>query len=188
MSATIPLLRRDHVNFTLVLNALSRQVEVADAGHEPSISLIKLILKYFKDYPRKVHHPKEDLIYGALIRNMPDHAANVFHALQDHREMTTYLESLEESVQVFSSADPASVKNLCYQALRFIDHEHEHMRLEEGYLFPDAVHRLADEEWRLIDLEMANAKDPLFGDTVASPYECLKDAIVSLDKTLKPLQ
>jgi hypothetical protein len=51
MTATIPLLRRDHVNFGLLLNVLERQIEGATETGIQSAEIVKLILVYFRDYP-----------------------------------------------------------------------------------------------------------------------------------------
>ena len=188
MATTIPLLRRDHVNFTLVLGALERQVELAEAGREASTDLVKLILKYFKGYPRKIHHPKEDLIYGALFQHMSGRASNLFHVIQDHRDLSACLDTLEQTTAELKTDDFESVDKFCQAARRFIKKEFEHISLEEGNLYPDAVHLLTDEEWARIDGVTADDTDPLFGAVVAGPFEELKDAILLLDKRLTPHQ
>ena len=187
MTATIPLLRRDHVNFSMLLNALERQIATAEEGKIQSLELVKMILLYFRDYPRKVHHPKEDLIYSTLIAHMPKDVSNVFHVIQDHRELTERLETLEEALSALDPGRPESVDTFCHQARRFIEKEREHMTLEEGHLYPSAVHRLTPEEWAGIDHFMANEKDSLFGDSVAGPYEKLREAILAMDEMMRPL-
>jgi hemerythrin-like domain-containing protein len=117
---------------------------------------------------------------------MPNGASNLFHVIQDHRELSERLETLEQSLGALDPGSPASVEIFCHQAHRFIAAEREHMTLEEGHLYPSAVHRLTPEEWSEIDRFMANEMDPLFGDAVASPYEKLKGAIVELDDMIRP--
>ncbi len=187
MTATIPLLRRDHVNFSMLLNALERQIDTAEEGKIQSPELVKMILLYFRDYPRKVHHPKEDLIYSTLIQHMPNDASNMFHVIQDHRELAERLEAIDHSLKDIDLARPASLDLFCSHARRFIEKEREHMTLEEGHLYPSAVHRLTSEEWAGIDRFMANEKDPLFGDAIAGPYEKLRESILALDEMMRPL-
>jgi hemerythrin-like domain-containing protein len=187
MAATIPLLRSDHVNFARLLNTLEHQVEIAEIGGAVSNALISMMFIYFREYPQKVHHPKEDLIYNALILHLPDMAANVFHIIREHEQLSEYLESVEQSFRAYNPDSPDSVQIFCYQARRFIAKEREHMALEESHLYPMAVHRLTSEQWSGIDRFMANERDPLFGDTVAAPYQKLAAGIISLDETLRPL-
>lgn len=188
MSATLPLLRRDHVNFVRLLETFERQLDAAENGGPYSIELTKMILTYFRGYPRKVHHPKEDLIYSALVLEMPDNASNVFHVIQDHRELAERLEAVEQSLSHLDPVSEASVGIFCHQARRFIEKERQHIALEEGHLYPSAARRLTPKEWAGIDRFMADEMDPLFGDAVAGPYEKLKNAILALDETIRTLQ
>ena len=188
MPATMRLLRRDHANFTLMLSVLERQSHITDSGKTPSLELIKLVLLYLRDYPRKVHHPKEDLIYGALALHMRGDAEAVFNVIQEHRALAERLEPLEQAVAAFDAGCPASVAIFRLQELRFIEKQRQHMALEEALLYPAAIQRLTAEEWARIDGFMANEQDPLFGDEVSAPYEKLREAILDLDERLRPLQ
>ncbi len=188
MASTIPLLRKDHINFQLLLNVLEHQLSLVDGEGAPNTALLKMILAYFRDYPRKVHHPKEDLIYSELLLRMPEKSEVMFHAIQDHRELSEHLEAVEQALEAVDPNSPGSLETLGFHLRALITREREHMTLEEAHLYPCAVHRLTPEQWEKIDRYMANDADPLFGDAVAAPYERLKDAILSLDKVLRSLE
>ena len=192
MTAAIPILQSDHVNFASLLNVLERQINVAEDSGIPSVELIKLVLAYFRDYPRKVHHPKEDLIYGALLPHLQNQASSLFNVIQDHRELSERIETLEQSLWAVDSGSPASLAEslelFCNQARRFIDKEREHMAMEEGHLYPSAVQHLSPEEWAGIDKFMANEKDLLFSGPDSSQYKKLRDEISALDNIISRLQ
>lgn len=162
MHASIPLLRRDHVNFNLILNALENQVMLAENGGVVSAPLFKMAVRYFRDYPRRFHHPKEDLIYGKLLPHLNHGTESVFHVIQDHRELGEHLATLEGALRTYDPDDQMSVDRLCDAARAFVHHEREHMSREEGHLYPAAVRLITPEEWDMIETELEQEDDPTF--------------------------
>jgi len=163
MSAiSISILRRDHINFSVLLNALERQIEAAESRRPFSMPLFKAAIRYFRDYPRRVHHPKEDLIYGALVRHHRHDTRNVFHVLEDHREMEANLTAMGAKLREIDVKDIGQIDSFCEAAKEFIKAERNHMELEEGHLYPMAVHLISPEEWMEIDTQFENENDATF--------------------------
>lgn len=188
MTATIELLQRDHVNFARLLNVFERQVDLAPAAGGPSIELVRLILLYFREYPRKVHHPKENLIYSALLLHRPKEAELIFDVIANHRDLSERMEVVERAVDALAKDKPASVDIFCHLARKFIAGERAHMTEEETHLYPAALRLLTAQEWNGVDHYMGNAADPLFGDTVTGPFEKLRDTIFEINRALCAVQ
>ena len=130
-----------------------------------------------------MHHTKEDLIFEHLRRIDPDAAEVVAGAGADHR-------SLSRASQCFAS----TLRNVAHDAERprdwfetvaqsYIGKTRAHMQLEERILFPLALARLKDEDWRAIEAARASGAapaDPLFGPTVEKKYLALHERILQL--------
>jgi hemerythrin-like domain-containing protein len=187
MSVSIPLLRRDHTNFSLILNCMERHVNAVENGSTVPKRFFEAAIQYFREYPRKVHHPKEDLIYSMLIRHHQHDTANVFHVIQDHREIAESLLVLESSFREFDSKDPISVRNLCIDIRNFIAKERKHMEMEDGHLYPMAINFLSPKEWREIDATMGNESDPTFSEDAAAAYDRLIAKILINDSVARGL-
>lgn len=181
MALSIPLLRRDHVNFSLILNALERQIEIAEAGGAPSLPMFQSALQYFEGYPRKVHHPHEEAIYGALLHHLPRDSSNVFHVIQDHRELADCLASLSQAAHLLDLDEEDTVFRFCEIARQFIARERLHMEMEEGFLYPVAVRLIPAPEWERLDLAFESESDPLFTDTVLTRYDRLVEDVLLRD-------
>lgn len=185
MEISIPLLRRDHVHFSLILNMLDRQSEVLERGVKNALPLIRLGLKYFRDYPRKIHHPKEDLIYGALRHHMVRGTDALFNAVEEHAEIDRELAAMATASQSLETKDEGAVRGFCERLRRFITRERLHMEMEEGHLYPAAVHMLTPEEWQAIADSCTDEKDPVFSDEVSASFDLLLADILMKDSATR---
>lgn len=62
MIEIIEVLREEHRNIEKLLRVLERELSVFDRGDHPDYVVIEAVVDYFKDYPDRCHHPKEDII------------------------------------------------------------------------------------------------------------------------------
>ena len=60
-------LRQDHRNMLQLLQMLEQQIGQVVANDSPDFALIDEVMSYCLTYPDQFHHPKEDIIYRALI-------------------------------------------------------------------------------------------------------------------------
>jgi len=183
MSVSISELRRDHVNFCLMLNMLERHAEALELGPKPaSLKLIQLGLKYFRNYPRKFHHPKEDAIYGLLIQKHFRKPELIYNAIEDHSDLRDSLKILcgqSESIDIQSAE---ALTAFCEDIRKFIARERDHISLEEGHLFPTAVQMLSPEDWKSISASFGAEADPLFGDETANLFDRLLGTVLMHDR------
>ena len=59
------LLEHDHI--LRKLNLLERQYLDMCRGKIPDFSLMRSIVVYIQEYPEKIHHPLEDMIFSILL-------------------------------------------------------------------------------------------------------------------------
>jgi hemerythrin-like domain-containing protein len=181
MTLSIPLLRRDHVHFSLILDMLDRQANALEGGDKKAAAIISLGLKYFRDYPRKVHHPMEDAIYGILRHHMVRGADKVFNALEEHAELHQELAAVSAAAGSLADNDEGAVGGFCERLRKFTARERQHMEMEEAYLYPAAVHMLTPEEWASAAASCSSDKDPIFSDEIADSFDRLFAEILMRD-------
>jgi hemerythrin-like domain-containing protein len=66
MTEIMSMLVNDHRNMTRIIDVLDRQIGSLDRTGSTDYGLVQHILEYLLDYPTRVHHPVEDLVYGRL--------------------------------------------------------------------------------------------------------------------------
>ncbi len=181
MSLSIPLLRRDHVHFSLILDMLDRQTEALERGDVRAVPIIALGLKYFRDYPRKVHHPIEDAVYGALRRHMVRGTEKVFNALEEHAELHQELAAVSAAARSLDSKDVGALAGFAERLRKFTARERHHIEMEEVYLYPAAVHLLTPQDWTEVEASCSSEKDPVFSDETAASFDRLFAEILVRD-------
>lgn len=174
MTVSISELRRDHVNFCLILNMLERQALALESAPSPvSLKLIQLGLKYFRDYPRKFHHPKEDAIYGLLIRKHFRKPELIYNVIEDHSDLRDALKTLSDRADRVDLQNGADNSAFCQAIRTFIAHERNHIDMEEGHLYPTAVQQFSPEDWQSIADSFGEEADPFFGEETLGQFDRL---------------
>lgn len=181
MPLNVPLLRRDHVHFSLILDMLDRQADALEGGNRKAAPIIALGLKYFRDYPRKVHHPMEDAIYSVLRHHLVRDTDKLYNALEEHAELQQELAAVSAAARSMESKDESAVGGFCERLRKFTARERRHMEMEEAYLYPAAVHMLTPDEWASVSASCSAERDPVFGDATAASFDKLFAEILVRD-------
>lgn len=182
MTVSISELRQDHVNFSLMLNVLERQAALMEFERKPvSLKLIQLALKYFRSYPRKFHHPKEDAIYGLLIRKHFRKPEMVYNIIEDHADLRDALKILSEQAESLDLQSAEAVGAICEKLRLFVAREREHISMEEGHLYPTAVQLFSPEDWKSISDSFGNETDPVFGEATVAKFDKLIATVLMHD-------
>lgn len=180
MPEVLTRLHKEHADFARLLDLLDRQRALFAAG-SADYDTIGAILQYCLEYPDAVHHPKEDLIYGALRSRDPDLAAEVGDLEEEHRDLALAareLAALIERALAEVLVDRTHVHDLTRDFIRRYRH---HIEREELHVFPAARQVLSDQDWADIDGRMEGSSgDPLFGEVVTDYFRALRDDIDNL--------
>jgi hemerythrin-like domain-containing protein len=179
MNRTIAILRAEHRNFEKVLDVLEQELTVFAQCEQPDYDLVRTIILYFKEYPSRCHHPKEDMIFDRLKRRNPEAAGLAGDFEADHRDEAALLQTFTALVESILT-DHDLARRVFISAVRdFINFQRQHIRREERLLFPAAVKALRPEDWEEIERRLGNEADPLFNaGTVESSFRSLRDCIV----------
>jgi hemerythrin-like domain-containing protein len=158
MPALLEILEQEHADMRRLLDLIKTQ---ADTAEMPDFGLLHEILEYCLAYPEHYHHPKEDLIYGALRRHDPEGAGAVDDIVAEHRELTTATRELATALEVARSGQERACRDLRVMLRSFVRRYRDHMRKEDQEFFPYACCTLSPEEWSNLEAEITNPTDPL---------------------------
>lgn len=182
MSAIMDSLRRDHRAFEELLQALGDEVAVFEKAERPDYEILEAIVSYFQGYPDCCHHPKEDAVFAKLReRNLA--AADAIGDLDaQHVEASQRLSLFTEAVENVLAEVDMPREAFCHAARAFIEHERQHIKMEEQQFFPVALDILTNKDWTELDAKLADPIDPLVPAQFAEAFETLKERVLSWEK------
>jgi hemerythrin-like domain-containing protein len=177
----IDILRAEHRNIEKLLLVLERELRVFNQAQRPDYDIMQSVIEYFQDYPDCCHHPKEDLIFGKLRARDPITAASIGDLEAEHAEGSNRLRRVAQTVEGVL-ADREIPRQTVDAIIRdFIDHERQHMAMEERVLFPAAVEVLLPKDWAVIRTRLAAKKDPL-NTALEAKYRLLRQLILQWEQ------
>ena len=159
MTEFIEVLRQEHRNIESLLRVLEGELSVFDRGERPDYEVVLAVIDYFEDYPDTCHHPKEDMIVEKLRARDPVAAATIGDLETEHQAGTKRLRQVAQAVERVLSDQDLVRENVTNIIRDFIDHERQHMAMEERVVFPAALNALQSQDWADIALKLADRYD-----------------------------
>lgn len=179
MAAVVDALRQEHRNIGRLLEALEHQIGVFADGDAPDYDIIVGVADYFLDYPDRCHHPKEDAIAAALAARHPAEMQAVGDLAGEHSALHQRAQRFRQTVGVLLNDADIARAEVVDAARRFIDAERAHMRKEDAVFLPLAERLLSDADWRDIEGELGQRRDPVFGDRVEGGFRALSERLLA---------
>ena len=171
-----------------MLQVLERELSIFDRGERPDYEVVLAVIDYFKDYPDTCHHPKEDMIFGKLKVREAGAAAAIGDLAAEHQEGARRLSRAAQTVEAVLNDQDFLRHGVCNIIRDFIDHEREHMAMEERLVFPAALKALRSADWAEIALKLADRHDPLFQPNVEERYNTLRRNILKLEEEVEGIR
>ena len=181
MTYVIEVLRQEHRNIEKLLQVLEQELSVFDRGDRPDYEVIVRVFDYFQEYPDSCHHPKEDMIFDKLKARDPAAAAKIGNLRIEHVEEASRLRRAAQAVERVL-ADQDLLRETVDEIIRdFIEHERQHMQMEEQIFFPTALNALRPKDWADIALKLADRRDPLNGPDLDQKFSVLRRKILEIN-------
>jgi hemerythrin-like domain-containing protein len=156
MVEIIEVLRQEHRNIEKLLRVLERELSVFNRGDRPDYEVVLAVIDYFKGYPDSCHHPKEDIIFAKFRTRDPVAAVTIGDLEAQHREGARRLRRVALAVERVLS-DQDLLRQTIVDIIRdFINHERQHMAMEERLVFPAVLKALRAEDWADIARQVAD--------------------------------
>jgi len=165
-----------------LLHVLERELSLFDRGERPDYEVVLAVIDYFKDYPDSCHHPKEDMIVGKVKVRDPVAVATLGDLEGEHQEGTRRLRQVAQAVERVLNDQDLLRQNVANIIRDFIDHERQHMAMEERIVFPAALKALRAEDWADIALKMADRYDPFYQPDFEQKFNRLHRNILKMEE------
>jgi hemerythrin-like domain-containing protein len=179
MSNIIDTWRKDHTNFSRLLDLLEAQIDLYLEGQSPRYDLMLDILYYMIRYPDIFHHPKEDLVSLRAKELDPRAGVGVDELVLQHVVLRESGAKLLEQLQGIVDGMMLKRESVKEPAGTYIAYFRAHMRKEESEIFPLLRTLLSAADWVAIEKAAPFEEDPLFGDgSLEKRYESLHRQIV----------
>ena len=183
MPATLDRLRQEHRDIARLLDILDAELAEFDAAKAPDYEIMGAIADYFLGYPAACHHPKEDLVYRALVVRRPDCADTVGDIVAEHDRLGTMVKLFAQAVANVMRDAEVPRDAFDHVVRHFIGAQRQHIDLEEAGLFPLAAESLTEADWAEIDGQIADSEDPLFGAMPEERFAALRRDIEAWEES-----
>lgn len=178
-------LTRDHQRFAKLLDLMSAQIAQLQVAENPDYDLLRDIFDYMTNYPDRVHHPHEDVIFARVVERAPFSYPLVEKLTQQHKSIAK--SGARFLVRLQSALDGAILTREAVEqpALEYLKLYREHMRLEEEEVFPLCREHLRPEDWQTVAAAFAAEPDPGLPSPSDGRYRALHRQMVALLASLE---
>lgn len=181
MRKAITIIKDEHRAFAAVLRGLEYLIgQIRDGKQKPDFALFKSMLTYVKDFPDKLHHPKEDeYVYHALRQRDPSATPMLDELEDEHRCGPEFIQRVAAALQEYEN-DPSRFEVFAKAMAEYTQFQWEHMRKEEDVILPLAEKSLLPDDWTEIDSAFSSNADPLVGVGTQREFRDLFRKVVNL--------
>jgi hemerythrin-like domain-containing protein len=170
-----------------LLNLLERQVGLLNQRQLPDYEAMFGVMRYMTQFPDRLHHPKEDLVFEKVVLRDPGAEPKVKELLQAHEDIIAkgqrLLEAIEHGRKGDAQADPNVLRK---SAHAYIGSLRRHMDIEHLHMFPLAQQVLTAADWAEVDARMKPILDPVFEAEPAGDFKALRDAEAAKPEPVPP--
>ncbi len=173
LAGIIETLYSEHAYLGALLDRLEPEAEKLKPGKVPDYALLLEIVDYLTHYPDQYHHPREDLLFGSLLRNDAAFEDRLGRLRREHETLHRYNDELFDELSDIARGRPADRPRLLRNLGRYVDGYRRHMEYESREIFPHARGTLTPEELGELDAKTRYIDDPIFGAELQRRYHRL---------------
>ena len=181
-AAPVAIIRDEHRSLGAVIHGLEYLIREARGGKaQPRFLLLRAMVYYVKQFPEKLHHPKEDAYLFAKLRERTSEFNETLSELErQHVAGHQIVAELERSLSAYE-ADPATGLDAFAAAVkRFAEAQWQHMSIETKVIMPAAQKYLTAGDWAEIARAFADNGDPRFSIDADEEFRQLFTRILNL--------
>lgn len=178
MADILAILRQDHKNMSLLLDALERQIDSFAAGGHPDLEIVTAIANYSLEYPDRFHHPAEDMVLDELRQRDAGAALTSEGLEEEHARIGRMTRDFHAAVGTLMSDEPARREDFLNAARTFIATTRAHIVREDNEFFPAAEAALTGDDLDRLAGRLPQLDDPLFGAADRASYVRLRQNIL----------
>ncbi|HZZ91295.1 MAG TPA: universal stress protein [Usitatibacter sp.] len=161
--AALAIICDEHRSLSAVLQALEHLVARMRRGDHPRFELLRAVLHYIREFPERLHHPKEEAYLFARLRSRtPAFNATLDELERQHAANAEALVQMEAALRRFENDPAYGLAHFASAVERFTRLQWPHMSLESRVIFPAARAHLTAEDWAQIAAAFEGNADPRF--------------------------
>lgn len=171
-------LRDDHRHLTRVLAVLEAQLDALARAEDVDFDLMRDAMTYITEFPNRLHHPVEDVVFRLLAEADPGTTAACREQIAEHERLfhdSATFYRLVEAIGVDDATLPR--ERLVAAGREFVTAQRAHLRREESELLPRAEGQLDTAAWDRAARTAAQVEDPLDATHRPARYEALYRAL-----------
>jgi branched-chain amino acid transport system ATP-binding protein len=181
MKESLRILKDEHRSLSAVLLGLKHLARLAaESTVKPDFRAFRAMIRYIDEYPERLHHPKEDTLLFARLKERSPEARPLIAELQnEHVRAPALMRELERALLFYEDSWPNGAKQFADLLEAYSEFHWSHMTREERDVLPLAERHLTSEDWEAIDAGFAANTDPL-AQICERDFEALFTRIVNL--------
>ena len=191
MMTVIDRIIKDHQHMARLLDYLDYEVTGYREGseHAPQLNIIIEALDYMHNYPDAFHHPLESRLMARLRPRLGNKEERLqFDMIEEqHKQITAMTQKLVESFNTVASDSVVPINLLLAEYTLYSELQREHMDLENKFMIPAMQSLLTTDDLVLVDNDLKQMSDPLFGSHLWEAYEDLYQYVIERESTLEPV-
>ncbi len=176
-----PLAQRlhdDHRRLTRVLGVLEAQIDRLARAEDVDFDLMLDAMTYITDFPNRLHHPVEDVLFARLAAIDPGAADACQAQIAEHERLFHDSAAFYGQLEAVQIDDVTLMRDrLVGTGREFIAAQRAHLQREERELLPRAEQQLSRADWDSAACTASAVSDPLDGTATPRRYQALYKAI-----------
>jgi nucleotide-binding universal stress UspA family protein/hemerythrin-like domain-containing protein len=172
----------EHRSLAAVVHGLEFLVrETREGKAPPPPALLHAIVRYVKEFPEKLHHPKEDAyLFPRLRRRTSEFDGTLAELERQHAEGHRLIDELEGALARYEAGEAGGFGVFAAAVEHFAEAQMQHMRLETKVILPATRQYLTAADWVEIDKAFAKNGDPRFAVDNDEEFRALFARILNL--------
>lgn len=181
------IILKEHQQLTAATGGMLQFVRREKNDAMPGFVVFRSLLYYIREYPERIHHPKEEQYLFTRIRARTDEIDNVLDDLAlQHAESEAKIEDLEHALTRYELGEDTALQDLRVLVECYASFCANHRRIEEEIVLPVALRVLTAEDWTEIDAAFGANRDPFEGIPLEEDLDKLFHMILNIIPEVGP--
>jgi hemerythrin-like domain-containing protein/nucleotide-binding universal stress UspA family protein len=183
MNRALGIISAEHRSIAAVLHGMQKTVrEAYESGLGLDTALLQQMIEYLRNFPAKLHHPKEEDQLFRLLRLRSGEPEAVLQELErEHALEATLVQAVADALARHDPVDASTLEPVWNAVQRLAGAQWDHMGIEESQVFTAAARHLLPEDWSAVTQAFTANVDPLRDVDVGRP---LNAALARISATL----
>jgi nucleotide-binding universal stress UspA family protein/hemerythrin-like domain-containing protein len=185
MTKVCAIIKDEHRSIAVVAYGMRMLAAELRDGKPADTALVESMIAYLREFPAKLHHPKEDAYLFTAVRQRTDVVNVTIDDLQrQHTEADGHLSALGSSLAQYKTTPDSEAQALSSALDAYASGQLKHIATEEQIIIPAARDHLLREDWRVLAEAFGSNGDQRFNRGERETYRRLYSRLANRHMTL----